>query len=384
MNAIFYDSDQIISDGILYGLFETGVDTARSELIVALDDLVDEHIEKIAKEVVNYDFAISRSFSVNIAEGCHIAGTRYISWCYDSPVRALYRKEALYPTNRIFVFDRKQLERLREIGLQNVYYEPLAANMTKASLVSISDDDIMRFDRDVSFVGSLYDKGYYDISMKNAPECREECETLFAKHLCRWDGKTIFDEATDSCIEALYRVISKENRALYSLSDRFLTELLVLSYELSGRERIELLNASSANFQTIVHTYNPERYKEIIKASLRPPVPFFSDDLYRIYAASKINLNITMRSIESGVPQRVFDIMSVGGFVMSNWQEEAAVLFEPDKEIVLFGSVEEFTDKARYYIAHEKQRLETGARAYLKVRDKYNYANAVTDMISKL
>ena len=102
LKAIFYDSDMIVSEGILYGLIETGIDVVRSDLIVMLDDLNDEQIEIITKEVRDYDFAISRSFSVNIAEGCHIAGTVYISWCYDSPVRALYRKEALYPTNRIF------------------------------------------------------------------------------------------------------------------------------------------------------------------------------------------------------------------------------------------------------------------------------------------
>ncbi len=384
MKAIFYDSDMIVSEGILYGLIETGVDVTRSELIVMLDDLNEEQIDVIAKEVKEYNFAISRSFSVNIAEGCHIAETCYISWSYDSPVRALYRKEALYPTNRVFVFDKKQLVRLREIGMENVYYEPLAANMTKAALINITDDDILRFERDVSFIGSIYDKGFYDAFMNEAPMCLDECESLFAKYLCSWDGSVIFDELSEECIKKLYAIVSKENREFYSLSDRFLTEVIILSYELSRRDRIEILNASADHFTTVVHTYDPEKYAGVIKADLRPPVEMYSDDLFRIYAASKINLNVTLRSIESGVPQRVFDILSVGGFVMSNYQEEAAELFEPDKEIVMFGSTEEFIDKARYYIANEKKRLEIGARGYLKCRDKYNYANAVKSMLSKL
>ena len=384
MKAIYYDSDMIVDEGILYGLFEAGIDTVRSDLIVALDDTKPEQIEKIASEVGDYDFAISRSFSVNIAEGCRTVGTVYIAWCYDSPVRALYRKEALYTTNRIFVFDKIQLTRLKKLGIEHVYYEPLAANMTRASLVSITDEDIARFDRDVSFVGSLYDKGYYNAFMLKMPQCSDECEALFAKHVCNWNGSVIFDELDDKCIDSLYRIVSKTDRDLYSMSDRFLTELIVLSYELSRRDRIGILNAASDRYQTIVHTHNPEKYTDILKAELRPPIEMFSDDLYRIYAASKINLNITLRSIESGVPQRVFDILSVGGFVMSNYQEEATELFEPDKEIVLFGSIDEFLDKAGYYISHEKERLEIGARGYLKVRDKYNYANAVRDMISRI
>lgn len=384
MKAIFYDSDKIVSEGILYGLLEVGIDVTRSELKVTLDDLNAEQIDIISDEVKNFDFAISRSFSVNIAEGCHIAETAYISWSYDSPVRALYRKEALYPINRVFVFDKKQLARLKAIGLENVYYEPLAANMTKAALVNISESDLIRFDRDVSFIGSLYDKGYYESFMKEAPQCLDDCESLLNKSLCKWDGSVIFDNLNERCIDSLYRIVSKENRELYSMSDRFLTELIVLSYELSRRERVEILNASAQHFDTVIHTYDPDKFKDILKARTLPPIDFYSDDIFRIYAASKINLNITLRSIESGVPQRVFDILSVGGFVMSNYQEEAAELFEPDKEIVLFRSTDEFIDKATYYIANEKKRLEIGARGYLKCRDKYNYANSIRSMLSKL
>ncbi len=384
MKAVFYDSDKIVSEGIIYGLLETGIEVVRSDLIVSLDSLIEEQTEFIAKEVRSYDFAISRSFSVNIAEACHIAGVPYISWSYDSPVRALYCKEALYPENRIFVFDKVQLSRLKKAGIQNIYYEPLAANMIKASLVSITDEDIVRFDRDVSFIGSIYAKGFYDTFINTAPECKEECEVLFDKHYCSWDGSVIFDELGDDAVDRLYGIMSKKDRDLYSMSNRFLVEVLVLSYELTRRERIGILNASAERFNTIVHTYDPGQFTDILNASLKPPIEPLSDDLYRIYAASKINLNLTMRSIENGIPQRVFDIMSVGGFVMSNWQEDAANLFVPDREIVLFRSVEEFIDKAGYYIAHEKQRLEIGARGYLKVRDKYNYANAVRDMVSKL
>lgn len=384
MKAIFYDSDKIVSEGILYGLFEIGVNVTRSNLIVSLDDLKDDQIEIVASEVKNYDFAASRSFSVNIATGCRIAGIAYLAWCYDSPVRALYRKEALFPTNRIFVFDKTQMLRLKELGMENVYYLPLAANITLASLVSISDNDLIRYDRDVSFIGSIYDKGYYDAFIRSAPECFDECEALFAKHLCKWDGSVIFDELSEACIESLYKAASKKDRNLYNMSDRFITELLVIAYELSRRDRVMILNASAEEFNTVLHTYNPDKYRKIINANILPPIPPFSDELYRIYAASKINLNITMRSIENGVPQRVFDILSVGGFVMTNYQEDATILFEPDKEIVLFGSADEFIDKARYYISHEKQRLEIGARGYLKVRDKYNYANAVRYMISTL
>lgn len=386
MKALFYISKRIGGDDILYGLLELGIDAERSELEVDLDFIVEGQVEIVSKEVREYDFVISRNFSVNVAEGCFISNVPYISWCYDSPVLSLYRKEALYKTNHIFVFDKKHLERLKELGIINVYYQPLAANMIKASKVRITDRDIKQYDRDVSFIGSIYNKGYFETLVNGIQEeCISECEDLFNRHLCRWDiNDTVFDELSDRTVEALYGRLSQENRDLFAISDRFLTEYLVLVIELTSRERVITLNELSGKFRTIVHTHDPEANKNIISAEVRPPLRELSDELFRTYAASKVNINLTMRSIESGVPQRVFDIMSVGGCVFSNYQEEAEELFIPDKEIVLFKSLEELMDKASYYIKHERKRLEIGARGYLKVKDRYNYPTAVRNMIEKL
>ncbi len=41
-------------------------------------------------------------------------------------------------------------------------------------------------------------------------------------------------------------------------------------------------------------------------------------------------------------------------------------------------------DKAGYYLKHEKERLDIGARGYLKVRNRYNYPNAIKSMFDKV
>lgn len=386
MKALFYNSKRIGEDNIIWGLLELGIEVDRSELVLDLDLIFDDQVEKIEEEIREYDFVITRNFSVNAAEACHVEGIPYISWCYDSPLLALYSKEALYSTNYVFVFDKMHLLRLKDMGLKHVYYQPLAANIIKAGQVTITDDDLKKYACDISFVGGMYYKRYFDIFKKemNVDDI-EECEKMFERHLCKWDkGSSIMDELPSSVINVLYSKMSKEDRDLYSISDRYLVERLILVIELTSRERFKLLNESARNFDTIVHTHEPEKIKGLLEARLEPPVKELSDELYRIYAAAKINLNITMRSIETGIPQRVFDIMSVGGCVFSNYQEEAEELFEPDKEIVLFKSLEEFKEKAEYYLSHENELLNIGARGYLKVRDKYNYAVSLRNIISKI
>ena len=92
-----------------------------------------------------------------------------------------------------------------------------------------------------------------------------------------------------------------------------------------------------------------------------------------VFAASRINLNISLRSIHSGIPLRVLDIMACGGFVLSNWQPELAEYFTEGEELALFKSKEECMDKITYYLAHEDERKEIAAAGKRKVQELFSY-----------
>ena len=38
-----------------------------------------------------------------------------------------------------------------------------------------------------------------------------------------------------------------------------------------------------------------------------------------MFANSKVNLNITLRNIKTGIPLRALDIMGAGGFLLTNY-----------------------------------------------------------------
>lgn len=104
----------------------------------------------------------------------------------------------------------------------------------------------------------------------------------------------------------------------------------------------------------------------------------------KVFYSSKINLNITLRSIASGVPARVFDVMSVGGFMMSNWQEEIPELFVEGKEIVTYKTPEELIDKADYYLRHDNERIRIGVNECQKVKKQHTYECRLERIISIL
>ena len=92
-----------------------------------------------------------------------------------------------------------------------------------------------------------------------------------------------------------------------------------------------------------------------------------------VFAGSRINLNISLRSIHSGIPLRVLDIMACGGFVLSNRQPEITEYFEEGVEIVTFGSMEECIDKVHYYLSHEEERRQIAEAGYRKVKNEFSY-----------
>jgi spore maturation protein CgeB len=58
---------------------------------------------------------------------------------------------------------------------------------------------------------------------------------------------------------------------------------------------------------------------------------------------------------------------------MTDYREDAAGLFEEDREIVMFRSPEELLDKADYYLSHERERQQIGYNGYRKVKENYSY-----------
>ena len=107
----------------------------------------------------------------------------------------------------------------------------------------------------------------------------------------------------------------------------------------------------------------------------------YFQDMPVIFNTSKINLNITSKSIVSGIPLRVFDIMGCGGFVLSNYQPELAELFENGREVVLYESVADMEEKIEYYLAHEEERKEIARQGCRKVQEIYRFEMRVSEIL---
>ena len=92
-----------------------------------------------------------------------------------------------------------------------------------------------------------------------------------------------------------------------------------------------------------------------------------------IFHNSKINLNITLRSIKSGIPLRCLEIMACGGFLLTNFQSDFLRHFIPDEDFVFYESKEDLLQKIDYYLSHDAERTAIARSGYEKVSRHHNY-----------
>lgn len=100
-----------------------------------------------------------------------------------------------------------------------------------------------------------------------------------------------------------------------------------------------------------------------------------------IFHYSKININTTSKAIRTGLPLRIFDIMSAGGFCLSNYQAEIPELFSVGEEIVLYSSYEELMDLTSYYLFHDEERREIAAAGFERVKKDYSLEKQIEKMM---
>jgi len=111
-----------------------------------------------------------------------------------------------------------------------------------------------------------------------------------------------------------------------------------------------------------------------------------------IYQTTKININLHSANngymedtifddIGDFVNPRTFEIAACGGFQLVDDRIAVKELFEPDKEIVFFSSVEEAKDKANFYLKNDSLRQEIALAAQKKVLQFHTYQHRLEKMI---
>lgn len=328
----------------------------------------------------DYDAVISINYFPVIAKSCNRTGCKYISWTCDSPMLTLYTKSAYLPSNYIFVFDMQAYCEFKARGIKNIWYLPLAADTARNDYI-LSQVPKKDYHADVSFVGSLYEKNRYD-EMVNMPDyIRGYFDALINVQMETY-GDNFLERMLSDIEDQL------EGRAVNISGNEFIgtPSLIVanttLGMKLASLERRKILNMVSRKVKNT----------RIYTGSNTDDIPFIknmgkADYIYEmphVFQQSKINLNITLRNIKTGIPLRIWDILSAGGFVLTNFQAELPEYFKQGKHLVWYDSHSDMMDKITYYLEHDEERQQIAKEGHLLVQKEHTMEKRVQAIISTI
>ena len=319
-----------------------------------------------------FDFCFSYNFFPLMATACYKCNIKYISFVYDSPQVKLYSYTVTYPTNYIFLFDSSLVTQFQKEGLTTFYYMPLPVNADRIHSLLQKPYDSARLSADVSFVGSLYNENHnlYD-SLQGISSYTKGYLDAIMQAQSHVYGYNFLEECLTPAITAELQNAAhyqKNPDGVESLS--FIFSDYYLCRKLTSMERINILTDVASHFPLKIFT--PNNNYVIPNASNMGVADYLTETPY-IFHDSKINLNITLRSIKSGIPLRCMEIMSCGGFLLTNFQSAFFKHFVAGEDFVYFESNDDMLQKIDYYLTHEKERASIAESGYQKVIKNHSY-----------
>lgn len=328
-----------------------------------------------------YDAVFGVNYFAVIANACHKTKTPYISWIYDSPLMQVWNESAFYPENTIFCFDQGLCNVLRKRGVERIFYMPLAADTDYMENLELEQEVIERFSSEVSFLGTFYDK---KTDIEEALEANGMCflqgysdAVIEAQTLI--SGYSFLEElAEPEDIKGKIEAFMVQNEKKKTFAPRHINYAnYYLASEATKRERRRIVEAVAERFPLDIYTTSD--ISMIPKAVNKGPVDYYTA-MPVVFKYSKINLNITLRTIKTGIPLRALDIMAAGGFLLTNYQEDMLKHFEPGVDFVYYLNEEDLLEKIEYYLTHEEERKQIARNGQERVKKNHSYKMTIDKM----
>ncbi len=380
MRILFYDWDEFNGSDCRDAMKRLGHQVDTVKLNMKGYDLTPEMEKDLSDKMEageDYDLLFSFDYFPNLSEFCQKINLPYVSWVFDCPHYTLDSHTINNSVNRVYVFDRKLYERLCNKGIETIRYSPLGVNEKRLSdLCQELDSETggqAVYEHDVCFLGNLYDNEYnfYDQVSYLPPYIKGYTDAVISAQE-RVFGVDFFTEESifsQKHIDELREYIKFQQTGKYEIDyDNVIRD--ILRKKVTVNERHNLLVEMGKRFDTVLYTMpGAKDIPGVCNLGVAP----YDTKMPRVFHRSKINLNITLRSIISGVPLRVLDVLAAGGFLITTYQQEIAEYFEDGQDLVMAYTPEDMIEKTAFYLEHEDQRREIAAAGQKKVFSEFAY-----------
>ncbi len=297
-----------------------------------------------------------------------------LSWYVDNPNLIIkHFKKNVSDIATLLVWDKDNIEDMKNIGFKNVFYLPLGVDTNRFKKIPINENKFSQFKADVIFIGnSMIEK------VKKSYE-RTNVEEKFLKYY-----KEIAYEFSLDNIRSVEEVIKVKFPSLYKFFSDW-DDTSKTNYETTvtwEATRIYRYNCVKEilNFDSLIvgdigwrgYFNNKTKYHREIN---------YYDELPYFYNLAEVNFNTTSLQMKNAVNQRVFDVPASKQFLITDYRSQIEDLFDIGKEVVCYKSIQEIEELISKYMKDKRERKNIINRAYKKVVEKHRYTQRVKDII---
>ena len=385
MNILFYRYGSICEPDIIASFKHLGFNITEDTREVYNKQLLPSDCIKGLNELLKqdtYSFIFSINFFPSVSDVCNIWGIPYLCLIVDSPVLELFSTSLANPCNKVFLFDRQLYNDFHHINPDGIFHIPLATNVRDnyATATMASAADRARFSSDISFIGSLYSEKCLYNQITLPEKMRGYVDGLIEAQLLVYGYNFIEECVTPELIEAFCKVRPE----LINFPDSMKVDTKaviaqhIISVKVAEQERLRYLKALSEHFNVDLYTGSDTYSMPLIhnrgfaKTNTEMPI---------IFHQSKINLNLTAKSIRSGLSLRIFDVLGCEGFLITNYQAELPEHFNIGEDLEAYTSLDDLMGKCEYYLSHDRERQEIAHNGFEKVKKYHTYDIRLTQML---
>lgn len=351
---------------------------------------------KLAIERYRPDCVFSYNYFPPVSDVCQDVHVPYLSWVYDSPYMHLYSTSVANPVNRVFLFDAGMYQILASRGIETVYHLPLGVNTTRynrqcgtpAAPKKPGHIDLttgrLSLESDISFVGSLYTEKrhrLYDM-IRPSEYVGGYLEAIIAAQKHVYGADIIEPLLTDEIIAEIGKSFPYAVEDDITMTAGEFYSQYVLARKVTSVERCEIMEMLGNSRKQALKIY---LFTNDIDVHFKNIKNIGAVDYYKempsVFHSAKINLNITLRSILTGIPLRALDIMASGGFLLSNYQTELDTGFVAGEEYDYYSDYDELIGKIGYYLSNDKERRAIAAAGWEKIQKEYSMDERVKVML---
>ena len=330
-------------------------------------------------------FVFSINYFPYLSIVCQGLGIKYVSVSVTCPMMEIYSTTIRNSCNRVFLFDYEQYLSIHDENPEGIFYLPLGAGTSRIDNLLKGESGYLY---DVSFVGSLYNEKDPFSALKISDSSRNRYESLMRQQIksCSYNQDLLENSISDEDVKEIKNAATDFYPSELSVRDmsRFVAINNYLSPHMTYLERVDILNSLAEGLPSNkVHLFTKSDTSKLNSVVIHGGVATLTE-MPIVFKKSRINLNLTTRSIKTGLPQRIWEILASEGFLLTNYQDEIPEYFEIGKHLVAYENDDELLELVRYYLEHEDQRKEIAQNGYEASRAIGSTLGRVVDIIKAI